>query len=51
MKSVVVSCGGDPLDTVKAYVSNQTNPLRKTRNKPICSPNRKTEKPYPRTKV
>jgi REP element-mobilizing transposase RayT len=24
----VVSCGGAPLDTVKAYVSNQTNPLR-----------------------
>ncbi|MDG1430455.1 MAG: IS200/IS605 family transposase [Paracoccaceae bacterium] len=47
----VVSCGGAPLDTVKAYVSNQTNPLRKTRNNPICSSNRKTKKPYPRTKV
>jgi putative transposase len=47
----VVSCGGTPLDTVKAYVSNQTNPLRKTRNKPLLSLNRKTEKPYPRTEI
>lgn len=44
----VVSCGGAPLETVKAYVENQTNRNRARRNRPICLVNRK---PPPRTEV
>ena len=43
----VVSCGGAPLEVVKAYVDNQTNPHRKRRRKPTFS----KRKPHPRTEV
>ena len=47
----VVSCGGTPLDIIKDYVDNQENPLRVRRNESVSPMNRKTEPPYPRTKV
>lgn len=47
----VVSCGGAPLDKVKDYVENQTDPLRKKRIRTKASLKRKPSKPYPRTEV
>lgn len=47
----VVSCGGAPLDKVKDYVENQTDPLRKKRIRTKVSLKRKSSKPYPRTEV
>lgn len=47
----VVSCGGAPLETVKAYVQNQTNPLRKKRDDHSSSLQRKPSPLYPRTEV
>lgn len=44
----VVSCGGAPLDVIKAYVDNQTNPERRHRVKPTSNRRRK---PPPRTEV
>ncbi len=45
----VVSCGGAPLETVKAYVENQTNPhFKKTRNHQMTGNN---PAPYHRTEV
>lgn len=45
----VVSCGGAPLETVKAYVENQQRPDRKTRPRLRRGPEK--EAPYPRTEV
>lgn len=47
----VVSCGGAPLETVKAYVDNQTNPVRKKKKQTYVRPTRKKQAPYPRTEV
>jgi len=47
----VVSCGGAPLETIKAYVDNQQNPLRYRRSEPISCSKRKPPEPYPRTEV
>ena len=44
----VVSCGGAPLETVKAYVENQQAPDRK---KPRLRLGPEPERPYPRTEV
>ena len=44
---VVVSYGGAPMETVKIYVDNQQNPLRKKHRKSASTPNRKNPAPYP----
>jgi len=47
----VVSCGGAPLETVKAYIDNQQNPLRRSRKDTIPAQETSSPKPYPRTEV
>lgn len=47
----VVSCGGAPLETVKAYVENQQDPHRKRPIRSTTPPNRKSYPPYPRIEI